>query len=250
MVRNSSLRSASRGYNYPSTRDYTVGFRLSFQQIEEADQVRPELELFGGTDIPHELGEPWAEPGFFASDERDGNLTSSVTISGTVDVQNVGTYILTYSVSDNAGNEANTSRMVRVVNQLIELNSTSPLSVAENQQVGSLVGELNATHEGDLTVIFQMVSGEGDVDNTLFDLSEDGVLTTSALLDFEESSIRSIRVLAKDQNDASVEQQFSISILDLDDEKPVLALNGDANITHEAGDDICGCQCKLVGQCG
>ena len=55
------------------------------------------------------------------------------------------------------------------------------------------------------------------------------------MLDFEESSTRSIRILAKDQNDASAEQQFSISILDLDDEKPVIALNGDKQVTHEAG---------------
>ena len=46
---------------------------------------------------------------------RDGNLTSSVTLSGTVDVNTTGTYTLTYTVSDAAGNEANATRTVRVM---------------------------------------------------------------------------------------------------------------------------------------
>ena len=37
---------------------------------------------------------------------RDGNLTASVTVTGTVDVNSTGTYVLTYSVADAAGNTA------------------------------------------------------------------------------------------------------------------------------------------------
>ena len=90
-----------------------LGFRVGFQQVP--DTVSPELELFGGTDVPHELGEPWAEPGYAASDERDGNLTSSVTISGTPNINTSGTYTITYTVADAAGNEANATRTVRVM---------------------------------------------------------------------------------------------------------------------------------------
>ena len=60
---------------------------------------------------------------------RDGNLTSSVTLSGTVDVNTTGTYTLTYTVSDAAGNEANATRTVRVVDHFAELNSTVDLEM-------------------------------------------------------------------------------------------------------------------------
>jgi formylglycine-generating enzyme required for sulfatase activity len=56
----------------------------------------------------------WVDPGATASDSLDGNLTSSITITGTVDVNTTGVYTLTYSVSDGASNEANATRVVHV----------------------------------------------------------------------------------------------------------------------------------------
>ena len=109
------LRSASRGTTTPATAAAaSASVSVSNSQPDEAS---PELELFGGADIPHKRDEPWAEPGYGASDVRDGNLTSSVTISGTVDVNTTGTYTLTYTVSDAAGNEANATRIVRVADE-------------------------------------------------------------------------------------------------------------------------------------
>ena len=109
------LRSAYRVPPHPSVRNDYIGFRVGFQI--QPDEASPELELFGGADIPHKRDEPWAEPGYGASDVRDGNLTSSVSISGTVDVNTTGTYTLAYTVSDAAGNEANATRTVRVADE-------------------------------------------------------------------------------------------------------------------------------------
>ena len=55
------------------------------------------------------------DPGVEAHDVRDGNITSDVVVSGTVDVNTTGTYTLTYTVSDAAGNEASLTRTVNVV---------------------------------------------------------------------------------------------------------------------------------------
>ena len=109
------LSSASRTRSSSNDRIGDLGFRVGFQQVP--DTASPELELFGGADIPHKRDEPWAEPGYGASDVRDGNLTSSVNISGMVDVNTTGTYTITYTVSDAAGNEANATRTVRVADE-------------------------------------------------------------------------------------------------------------------------------------
>ena len=51
------------------------------------------------------------------NDTLDGNLTASVLTTGTVDINTPGTYTLDYTVSDAAGNAANSvTRNVTVVN--------------------------------------------------------------------------------------------------------------------------------------
>ena len=75
----------------PEPRNSHVGFRVGFQAIQP-DTANPELELFGGAGITREAGQAWAEPGAAGHDARDGNLTASITITGTVDMNTTGTY--------------------------------------------------------------------------------------------------------------------------------------------------------------
>jgi maltose-binding protein MalE len=49
-----------------------------------------------------------------ATDETDGNLTSSIIVNGTVDTTKVGNYTITYIVSDAAGNTTTVQRSVVV----------------------------------------------------------------------------------------------------------------------------------------
>ncbi|MDA8990389.1 SUMF1/EgtB/PvdO family nonheme iron enzyme [Opitutales bacterium] len=118
------LRSAKRYSSTPSYRATGLGFRVGFQPVQP-DTANPELELFGGAGITREAGQAWAEPGAAGHDARDGNLTSSISVSGTVDMNTTGTYILTYSVADAAGNTATANRTVTVVgNRSVDLNAT------------------------------------------------------------------------------------------------------------------------------
>ena len=75
-----------------------VGFRVGFQQIP-ADVASPEMQIFGDANITHLQDTAWVDPGVEAHDVRDGNITSDVVVSGTVDVNTTGTYTLTYTVS-------------------------------------------------------------------------------------------------------------------------------------------------------
>jgi formylglycine-generating enzyme required for sulfatase activity len=127
----SLLRSAHRSSFSPSHRDYRIGFRVGFQQIP-ADVVNPEMQIFGDANVTHLQDNAWVDPGVEAHDIRDGNLTSSVNVSGTVDVNTTGTYTLTYTVSDAAGNEASITRTVNVgipANYATDLNSTVSLEM-------------------------------------------------------------------------------------------------------------------------
>ena len=63
-----------------------------------------------------------------------------------------------------------------------DLNSTAPLTIAENQPIGTIVGEFNATDpEGD-SITYQLISGEG------FSLEPDGTLKTATTIDYESNA--------------------------------------------------------------
>jgi len=120
-----------------------------------ADTTAPIITLNGPSTVTLELGEAYNEQGATATDNVDGNLTSSIVISGAVNVNTAGTYVVTYSVSDTAGNNASTTRTV-IVNPdttapVITLNGASTI----NLNVGDTYNELGATatdnYDGDIT---------------------------------------------------------------------------------------------------
>ncbi|WP_298893481.1 immunoglobulin-like domain-containing protein [uncultured Psychroserpens sp.] len=79
-----------------------------------ADTTPPVITLIGASTINLTVGDAYNEQGATATDNQDGDLTSSIVISGTVDTANAGSYAVTYSVSDSAGNNAQAVRTVNV----------------------------------------------------------------------------------------------------------------------------------------
>ncbi len=84
------------------------------RSVTIADTTSPTITLTGGSNYVHGLGTTWVDPGYQAIDTLDGNLTASVSVTGSVDGSTTGTYSLNYSVTDAAGNEANVTRSVSV----------------------------------------------------------------------------------------------------------------------------------------
>ncbi len=78
----------------------------------EGDNKAPTIKLKGTSTITLNLNEPYVEPGATATDDVDGDLTSKIEITGTVDVTKAGTYTITYTVKDSNGNEAKANRKV------------------------------------------------------------------------------------------------------------------------------------------
>ena len=78
------------------------------------DVTAPVISLTGFDPCFVRIGEEFVEPGYSANDNCDGNVTSSVKVSGKVDTSKLGTYQLTYTVKDKAGNKSTAKRMVTV----------------------------------------------------------------------------------------------------------------------------------------
>ncbi|MBT8102610.1 MAG: DUF5011 domain-containing protein [Gammaproteobacteria bacterium] len=82
------------------------------------DRTAPDITLLGNAEVSVPSGTPFVDPGATAVDDIDGNLTDAITTSGSVNTNLVGTYTVTYSVSDRASNTSQVSRKVSVgVNQ-------------------------------------------------------------------------------------------------------------------------------------
>ena len=74
----------------------------------------PVVTLLGENRVELIAKNEYIEPGYKAEDVFDGDITDRVTITGTVDVNLGGTYVLTYEVTDNAGNQTRLTREVIV----------------------------------------------------------------------------------------------------------------------------------------
>ncbi len=74
----------------------------------------PTITLVGANPANLTVGQSWVEPGATANDLEDGNITNNIVITGTVNVNVVGTYPLVYTVTDSGGLSASTTRQVIV----------------------------------------------------------------------------------------------------------------------------------------
>lgn len=84
------------------------------REVPYYDPIPPEIQLEGGETVCIPTGSKFADPGFTAKDNVDGDLTEAVTVSGTVDWLTPGTYPITYTVADGYGNETTVIRRVEV----------------------------------------------------------------------------------------------------------------------------------------
>jgi pimeloyl-ACP methyl ester carboxylesterase len=77
----------------------------------------PTLALIGSDTMSIFKGDIYTELGATASDAEEGNLTTSIVITGTVDVNTVGQYSLVYKVTDSKGLTVSKTRTVNVVSK-------------------------------------------------------------------------------------------------------------------------------------
>ena len=100
--------------------------------IHVVDTTAPVITLTGGNVLTAECHVAFTDPGATATDSCAGDLNSAIQVSGAVDSNTVGTYLLTYTVSDASGNNATVTRTVNVVDTtppVITINGANPATV-------------------------------------------------------------------------------------------------------------------------
>lgn len=78
------------------------------------DRIAPQLTIVGEIDINVPAGTAYIDEGAIAEDDIEGDITDRVQSSGSVNTSSPGTYSISYSVTDKAGNLATANRVVTV----------------------------------------------------------------------------------------------------------------------------------------
>ena len=205
---------------------YTVTYNVSdtsgnaavpvTRTVNVVDTTAPVITLLGDNPMTIEVGTTFTDPGATASDAGDGDLTSSIVVSGSVDTSTIGTYTLTYDVSDTSGNPADSvTRTVNVV------DTTVPV----------------ITLLGDTTVTIEVGATYTDSGATAAD-NYDGDLTSSIAIvnNVDTSTVGTYTVtynVSDTSGNAAVPVTRTVNVVDTT--VPVITLLGDTTVTIEVG---------------
>jgi beta-glucanase (GH16 family) len=117
-----------------STSDSAGNSSSVTRTVTVVDTTAPVITLNGAAEINHSFGELYTDPGATATDSNDGEI--NVTSSGTVDVDSAGTYTITYTATDAAGNSVTLNRTVNV--PAVNSSDNSVVQVLDDGLAGSL----------------------------------------------------------------------------------------------------------------
>jgi hypothetical protein len=147
-------------YTVTLTAKNTAGDSDSFEDTilyTILDTEAPVITLVGDATIYLLPGQAYTDPGATATDNVEGNMTSSIVIGGdTVDVNTEATYTITYNVNDAAGNAA--TEITRTV--VVAADDIAPVitlvgNATINVTLGDSFTDLGATAsdniDGDIT---------------------------------------------------------------------------------------------------
>jgi hypothetical protein len=95
-------------------------FKLIPRNAADADfsnieTIKPIITIIGANPFSVKKDSVYTDLGATATDDKDGNITSNIRTSGTVNTAIVGTYVISYAVNDKAGNIDSVTRTVNVV---------------------------------------------------------------------------------------------------------------------------------------
>ena len=143
---------SSSSFSTSTTTTLTVGgVSGSFVSTTIADNIAPVITRTGSSIINVTVGGSYSDQGATASDNINGNITSSIVTVNPVNTAVVGTYTVTYNVSDAAGNAATqVTRTVYVNPSAPVVNNTQTFAATASSSTSCNVSLTSSGNGGTL----------------------------------------------------------------------------------------------------
>ncbi len=209
-----------------ATGQYTISYNVVDSSENSAPQVArtvnvvdttaPQITLLGEGTLTLECGSTFTDPGATATDTCEGDLSASITKTGTVDTNATGQYTLLYNVSDNSENSA--SQVARTVNVV---DTTAPQIILQGNTTLSL--ECGSTF-----------TDPGATANDICDGDLSTSITKTGTVDTNATGQYTINYNVIDSS-ANYAQQVVRTVNVIDTTPPQITLLGEGTLTLECG---------------
>jgi hypothetical protein len=187
-------------------------------QASGSDDTAPIIIMLGDNPSSVTLSGVYSDAGATASDDTDGDITANISVTNNVDVSTIGSYTVTYDVSDAAGNAA--TQLVRTVEVV---DGTAPVITVLGNNPETI--ELGNTYTD---------AGATAVDDVDGDLS--GNISTVNNVDVNTVGVYTVTYDVSDAGgNAATQSVRTVSVI-ADVTAPVITLIGDATVNVEKDD--------------
>jgi hypothetical protein len=183
--------------------------------VNVVDTTAPVITIVGDNPATVELGQTYNDEGATA---EDASGSATVTSSGSVDTDTLGSYTITYTATDGSGNSSTDTRIVNVTDTTAPVFTSSSTFVVDEGVTE--VGTVTAT---DLQAVTFSISDTSDLT-----ITESGVLSFISPADYESQSDNPVElpydgstyditatVTATDASSNSAVQIITVSIRDV-----------------------------------
>ena len=194
----------------------TYGWTIADGGLDCSDTTAPIITLEGEATVTLEVGTSYTDAGATASDNYDGDITDTIVIVNNVDSAVVGTYAVTYNISDANGNAA--EEVTRTVNVV---DTTVP--------VITLLGEA--------TVALEVGTSYTDAGATASDNYDSDITDTIVIVNNLDSAVVGTYAVTYNVSDANgnAAEEVTRTVNVVDTTVPVITLLGEATVTLEVG---------------
>ncbi len=166
----------------------------------------------------------------------------SKRFTGTPSNDNVGNIDVSVTATDGSGESVNTTFQLTVINVNDAPTDISipTLTIAENTTLGAVLS-LISTADVDAadSHTYSLVSGVGADDNAVFNLSNNSLITASAI-DFESKSSLKIRLKSTDGSGVSIEKAFVVTVTNVNENPESIALSANSIEENKASGTVIG----------
>ena len=197
------------------------------------DNTKPIITLKGESVVNINAGTKYNDAGANASDEHSG-ISGSISVTGEVDTSKAGTYTITYTVSDRAGNQANpVKRTVNVIDNvgpIVKFGTDGNSTYQKNHSTTVTVSdEHSSVNKSSLKYLWNTSTSTPNESDIKTSFNNGGTISTPS----GKTGTYYLWILAKDiAGNKTIARSKNFK---LDNTKPTISLNGSASESLSLG---------------